>query len=113
MEQKTAHDFDQDLLILFDAYVHGVIDRRSFLDQASRFAVGGVTGVDTAAAGDDGDAVPPRQPAARPPTASTTQRRHTLGYAHRLPARPAHHASRSFCMAYRAADARVETPIRA
>jgi carboxymethylenebutenolidase len=42
-ERKTAHDFDQDLLILFDAYVHGVIDRRSFLDQASRFAVGGVT----------------------------------------------------------------------
>jgi carboxymethylenebutenolidase len=43
MERKTAHDFDQDLLILFDAYVHGVIDRRAFLDQASRFAVGGVT----------------------------------------------------------------------
>ncbi len=43
MPQKTAHDFDQDLLILFDAYVHGVIDRRSFLDQASKFAVGGVT----------------------------------------------------------------------
>jgi carboxymethylenebutenolidase len=43
MERKTAHDFDQDLLILFDAYVHGVIDRRSFLDQASRYAVGGVT----------------------------------------------------------------------
>ncbi|MBW8770491.1 MAG: dienelactone hydrolase family protein [Gemmatimonadetes bacterium] len=43
MERRTAHDFDQDLLILFDAYVHGVIDRRSFLDQASRFAVGGVT----------------------------------------------------------------------
>ena len=43
MERKTAHDFDQDLLILFDAYVHGVIDRRSFLDQASKFAVGGVT----------------------------------------------------------------------
>jgi len=42
-ERKTAHDFDQDLLILFDAYVHGVIDRRSFLDQASRFAIGGVT----------------------------------------------------------------------
>jgi len=42
-ERKTAHDFDQDLLILFDAYVHGVIDRRTFLDQASRFAVGGVT----------------------------------------------------------------------
>ena len=43
MERKTAHDFDQDLLILFDAYVHGVIDRRSFLEQASRYAVGGVT----------------------------------------------------------------------
>ncbi len=43
MERKTAHDFDQDLLILFDAYVHGVIDRRGFLEQASRYAVGGVT----------------------------------------------------------------------
>lgn len=43
MERKTAHDFDQDLLVLFDAYVHGVIDRRSFLEQASRYAVGGVT----------------------------------------------------------------------
>jgi carboxymethylenebutenolidase len=43
MERKTAHDFDQDLLILFDAYVHGANDRRSVLDQASRFAVGGVT----------------------------------------------------------------------
>ena len=43
MERKTAHDFDQDLLILFDAYVHGIIDRRAFLDQAKKFAVGGVT----------------------------------------------------------------------
>jgi len=43
MERKTAHDFDQDLLILFDAYVHGLLDRRGFLDQASRYAVGGVT----------------------------------------------------------------------
>lgn len=43
MEQKTSHDFDQELLILFDAYVHGGIDRRSFLDQASKYAVGGVT----------------------------------------------------------------------
>ncbi|MBL8982674.1 MAG: dienelactone hydrolase family protein [Gemmatimonadetes bacterium] len=43
MEQKTAHDFDQELLILFDAYVHGGIDRRSFLDQAAKYAVGGVT----------------------------------------------------------------------
>ncbi len=43
MQRKTAHDFDQELLILFDAYVHGLIDRRGFLDKAARFAVGGVT----------------------------------------------------------------------
>jgi carboxymethylenebutenolidase len=43
MERKTAHDFDQELLILFDAYVHGVIDRRGFLDKAAKYAVGGVT----------------------------------------------------------------------
>ena len=43
MFRKTAHDFDQELLDLFDAYVHGGIDRRSFLDKAAKFAVGGVT----------------------------------------------------------------------
>jgi len=43
VERKTAHDFDQELLILFDAYVHGALDRRGFLDQAARYAVGGVT----------------------------------------------------------------------
>jgi carboxymethylenebutenolidase len=43
MERKTAHDFDQELLVLFDAYVHGDIDRRGFLDKASKYAVGGVT----------------------------------------------------------------------
>ncbi len=43
MPRKTAHDFDQELLVLFDAYVHGAIDRRTFLDKAARFAVGGVT----------------------------------------------------------------------
>jgi carboxymethylenebutenolidase len=43
MERKTAHDFDQELLILFDAYVHGALDRRGFLDKAARYAVGGVT----------------------------------------------------------------------
>jgi carboxymethylenebutenolidase len=43
MSRKTAHDFDQDLLVLFDAYVHGAIDRRTLLDKAARFAVGGVT----------------------------------------------------------------------
>src|SRR5690606_5090067 len=30
-------------LELFDAYVHGAIDRRGFLDKARKFAVGGVT----------------------------------------------------------------------
>ena len=29
--------------ILFDAYVHGDIDRRGFLEKAARFAAGGVT----------------------------------------------------------------------
>lgn len=39
----TAQDFDQELLILFDAYVHGNLDRRGFLDKAQRFAKAGVT----------------------------------------------------------------------
>ena len=43
MERKTAHDFDQELLALFDAYVHGALDRRGFLDRAAKYAVGGVT----------------------------------------------------------------------
>ena len=43
MELKKASDFDQELLNLFDQYVHGDIDRRGFLDRAGKFAVGGVT----------------------------------------------------------------------
>lgn len=43
MQLKTAQDFDQELLILFDAYVHGTLDRRGFLDRAQKFAVGGMT----------------------------------------------------------------------
>ncbi len=43
MPRLTAADFDQELLILFDAYVHGGIDRRGFLERAQKFAVGGVT----------------------------------------------------------------------
>jgi carboxymethylenebutenolidase len=39
----TAHDFDQEVLILFDAYVHGRLDRRGFLDKAAKYAVGGMT----------------------------------------------------------------------
>jgi carboxymethylenebutenolidase len=43
MERKTAHHFEQELLNIFDLYVHGDIDRRGFLDRAGKFAVGGVT----------------------------------------------------------------------
>jgi carboxymethylenebutenolidase len=50
MQRKTAQDFDQELLILFDAYVHGTIDRRGFLERAQKFAVGGVTAVGLLAA---------------------------------------------------------------
>jgi len=43
MERRTAAEFPQDLLSLFDKYVHGGIDRRGFLDGAARYATGGVT----------------------------------------------------------------------
>src|ERR1017187_3490319 len=43
MERKTANDYPQELLNLFDRYVHGDIDRRAFLDGAKQFATAGVT----------------------------------------------------------------------
>lgn len=43
MERKNATDFPQELLNLFDRYVHGDIDRRDFLDGAKKYAVGGLT----------------------------------------------------------------------
>ncbi len=43
MERKKASDFPQELLNLFDGYVHGRINRRAFLDGAQKFAVGGLT----------------------------------------------------------------------
>jgi carboxymethylenebutenolidase len=43
MERRQASDFDPEVLKLFDQYVHGLIDRRGFLERAARFAVGGVT----------------------------------------------------------------------
>jgi carboxymethylenebutenolidase len=43
MERKSADHFEQELLNIFDQYVHGDIDRRGFLDRAAKFAVGGVT----------------------------------------------------------------------
>jgi len=39
----TAADFDQELLILFDAYVHGGLDRRGFLTGAQKFATASMT----------------------------------------------------------------------
>ena len=43
MERKRANDYPQELLNLFDKYVHGAIDRRGFLIGAARFAAGGMT----------------------------------------------------------------------
>lgn len=43
MQRKIATDFDQELLDLYDEYVHGQIDRRAFSDRACKFAVRGLT----------------------------------------------------------------------
>ncbi len=43
MARLTARDFDPELMRLFDHYVHGRIDRRGFLEGASRYATAGVT----------------------------------------------------------------------
>ena len=45
MDRRTAKEFDQELLDLYDYYVHGQIDRRGFIDRAAKFAVGGLTAV--------------------------------------------------------------------
>jgi len=43
MDRKKASEFPQELLNLFDRYVHGDVDRRTFLEGAKKFATGGVT----------------------------------------------------------------------
>jgi len=43
MERKKATDFPQELLRVFDRYVHGEISRREFLDSAKKYAIGGLT----------------------------------------------------------------------
>ena len=43
MERKKADEFPQELLNLFDKYVHGELPRRDFLEGAQKFATGGVT----------------------------------------------------------------------
>jgi len=43
MERMKASDFPQEVLNIFDLYIHGHIDRRGFLDRAQKYAVGGLT----------------------------------------------------------------------
>jgi carboxymethylenebutenolidase len=43
MERMKASDFPQELLNLFDKYIHGDVDRRTFLEGAQKFTVGGLT----------------------------------------------------------------------
>ena len=43
MQRKTAADFHPEVLKWFDRYVHGLTDRRGFLNNVARYAVGGVT----------------------------------------------------------------------
>ena len=42
-DRKKASDYPQEMLDLFHEYQHGDIDRRSFLDKAKKFAIGGLT----------------------------------------------------------------------
>jgi carboxymethylenebutenolidase len=42
-ERNKASDYPQELLNLFDIYVHGGMDRRTFLEAAQKFATGGMT----------------------------------------------------------------------
>ena len=41
--RRKASDFPQELLNIFDGYVHGGIDRREFMERAQKFAGAGVT----------------------------------------------------------------------
>jgi carboxymethylenebutenolidase len=43
MQRMKASDFPKEVMSLFDRYVHGGIDRREFIDKASKYAVGGMT----------------------------------------------------------------------
>ena len=43
MERMKASDFPQEVLKLFDGYVHGMMSRRDFIDRAGKYAVGGFT----------------------------------------------------------------------
>ena len=43
MERRKATDFPQELLNIFDRYVHGEISRRAFLESAKKYALGSLT----------------------------------------------------------------------
>ena len=43
MERKKASDYPQELLNIFDRYVHGEMNRRDFLEASQKYAVGGLT----------------------------------------------------------------------
>ena len=45
MDRKTIDDFHPEVLKLFDRYVHGLIDRRGFLEGAGKYAAAGTTAV--------------------------------------------------------------------
>ena len=66
LPEYRASDFDPEVLLIFDKYVHGDIDRRAFLERAGKFAVGGMTalGLLTALSPNFAQAqqVPPNEP---------------------------------------------------
>jgi carboxymethylenebutenolidase len=43
MDRKTTDDFHPEVLKLFDRYVHGLVDRRGFLEGAGKYAAVGTT----------------------------------------------------------------------
>ncbi|MCZ6453015.1 MAG: dienelactone hydrolase family protein [Alphaproteobacteria bacterium] len=43
MVRKTADEYDQELLDLYDSYAHGLIERRDFISKAGKYTVGGLT----------------------------------------------------------------------
>jgi carboxymethylenebutenolidase len=43
MNRKTANEYPQELLDLFDKYVHGELPRREFMEGSKKFATGGLT----------------------------------------------------------------------
>jgi carboxymethylenebutenolidase len=45
VERKTAGDFDQEVLNLFDQYVHGAVDRRGFIERAAKLVGAGAAAV--------------------------------------------------------------------